>query len=133
VTPEGAVVNGDNGPIVFQATDRRISISTDGRVSVLEGPTNVESQRGKLKLTSFAQPQRLQSDGSNLFSAAGAGAQPAPPAVTVIQGAIEGSNVNGVREMTRMIEISRVYSMMAQLLQQQSDTKSIDRLAEVPS
>ena len=134
VTPEGAVVNGDNGPIVFQATDRSISISGDGRISVLEGLTNVESLRGKLRLAAFTQPQQLQSEGSNLFSApAGAGRQPAPAAVSVIQGAVEGSNVNGVAEMTRMIEINRTYSMIANLMQTQSDPKNLDTLSALPS
>jgi flagellar basal-body rod protein FlgF len=133
VTPQGAVVNGDNGPIVFQATDRNISISADGRVTVLEGLTNVESLRGKLRLTTFARPQQLQHEGNNQFSANGAVGTPATPAVRVIQGAVEGSNVNPVHEMSRMIEISRTYSMIASLLQQQSDPKTLDTLAALPS
>ncbi|SRR5579871_5384322 len=134
VTADGAVVNGDNGPIVFQANDRNISISADGRVSVLEGLTNAETQRGKLKLVSFAQPQGLQSEGNNQFSApAGVTGQPAPTSVTVVQGAIEGSNVNGVREMTRMIEINRTYSLIASIMQALGDPKTIDRLADVPA
>jgi flagellar basal-body rod protein FlgF len=131
VTPDGSVVNGDNGPIVFQANDRNITISPDGRVSALEGTTNTETQRGKLKLVSFAQPQQLQQEGGNLYSApAGVAGQPAPASVTVTQGAVEGSNVNGVREMTRMIEIQRTYSMIASLLQAQGDPKALDRLAD---
>jgi flagellar basal-body rod protein FlgF len=134
VTPEGAVVNGDNGPIIFQATDRSISISADGRISALEGLTNVEALRGKLRLVTFARPQQLQSEGSNLFSAlAGVAGQPATPAVSVVQGAVEGSNVNGVAEMTRMIEINRTYSMIANLLQAQSDPKNLDTLSALPS
>jgi flagellar basal body rod protein FlgG len=69
VTADGSIVNGENGPIVFQANDRNISISADGRIGVLEGLTNTETQRGKLRLVSFAQPQNLQSEGNNLFSA----------------------------------------------------------------
>jgi len=134
VTADGSVVNGDNGPIVFQANDRNISIGADGRISVLEGLTNTETQRGKLRLVSFAEPQSLQHEGGNQFSApAGVAGQPAPAAVTVIQGAVEGSNVNGVREMTRMIEINRTYSMIASLIQAQGDTRTIDRLADVPA
>ena len=134
VTADGAVVNGDNGPIVFQANDRNISISSDGRITVLEGLTNTETQRGKLKLVSFAQPQGLQNEGGNQLSApAGVAGQPAPATVTVVQGAVEGSNVNGVREMTRMIEINRTYSLIASLMQTQGDTKTIDRLADVPA
>jgi flagellar basal-body rod protein FlgF len=136
VTADGATVAGDNGPIVFQANDRNISISADGRVSALEGATgSVETLRGKLKLVSFADPQRLQGEGANLFTAP-AGVTPQPAAnVRVIQGAIEGSNVNGVVEMSRMIEINRTYTMIASLLQSQGDQRrtSIDKLAEVPS
>ena len=132
VTADGSIVNGENGPIVFQPNDRQISISPDGRVEVLEGITNTETERGKLRLVSFAQPQNLQSEGNNLFSAtAEAGARPATRAVTVIQGAIEGSNVNGVREMTKMVDINRTYSMIASMMQTQDDTKTIDRLADV--
>jgi len=134
VTADAAVVNGDNGPIVLQPHDRNISIRADGRLGVLEGLTNTETQRGKLKLVSFAQPQRLQSEGGNQYSApAGVAAQPAPASVTVVQGAVEGSNVSGVREMTRMIEINRTYSLIASLMQTQDDPKTIDRLADVPA
>jgi flagellar basal-body rod protein FlgF/flagellar basal-body rod protein FlgG len=51
------------------------------------------------------------------------------------QGAVEKSNVKGVVEMTRLIEISRAYTQVALLLQQQSDLhkNAIQQLAEVPS
>ena len=134
MTADGSIVNGDTGPIVFQTTDRSVSISADGRVSVLEGLTNTETQRGKLKLVSFAQPEGLQNEGSNQFSApAGVVGQPAPASVMVVQGAVEGSNVNGVREMTRMIETNRTYTMIASLMQTQDDPRTIDRLADFPA
>jgi flagellar basal-body rod protein FlgF len=132
-TAQGAIVNGDSGPIIFQTNDRNISISSDGRITVLDGPTNTEALRGKLRITTFARPQQLQHEGGNLFSANGAVGQPATQAVSVIQGAVEGSNVNAVHEMSRMIEIQRTYSMIAQLLQQQSDPKTLDTLAAMPS
>ena len=52
-----------------------------------------------------------------------------------MQGAVEKSNVRGVVEMSRMIEITRAYTQVATLLQQQSDLRqqSIDKLAEVPN
>jgi flagellar basal-body rod protein FlgF len=136
VTADGATVAGDNGPIVFQTNDRNISISADGRISVVEGATgSVETLRGKLKLVNFADPQRLQAEGANLFVAPAGVTPQAADKVRVIQGAIEGSNVNGVVEMSRMIEINRTYSLIASLLQSQSDQRrtSIDKLAEVPS
>jgi flagellar basal body rod protein FlgG len=55
--------------------------------------------------------------------------------VRVVQGALEQSNVSGVIEMSRMIEITRSYTAIAGLLQQNSDMRhnAIDKLAEVPA
>jgi flagellar basal-body rod protein FlgF len=135
VTADGATVAGENGPITFQPADHNISISADGRISVVEGASIIETQRGKLRLVNFAQPQRLEKAGANLFSAPqGVVAQPTTT-TRVIQGAIEGSNVNGVLEMTRMIEINRTYSMIASLIQSEGDEhrNSVDKLAQVPN
>jgi len=48
---------------------------------------------------------------------------------------IEKSNVNAVSEMSRLMEITRNYQQIANLLQQQSDLhkNAIDKLAEVPA
>jgi flagellar basal-body rod protein FlgF len=136
VTADGAQVIGENGPIVLQQTDGSIAIGPDGRVTVIEGNnTRTESLRGKLRLVSFASPQQLQKHGANNFSAP-AGVTPTPDIKSrVIQGAVEKSNVNGVVEMTRLIEISRAYTQVAQLLQQQGDLRknAIQQLSEVPT
>ncbi len=135
VTADGIPVEGENGPINFQATDRNVSISADGRITVLEGLNTTESLRGRIKLVTFAQPQQLQEEGGNLFSAP-AGVAPLPATTSrLAQGAVEGSNVNGVIEMTRMVEINRTYSMISSLLQTQDDQhkNSIDKLASVPN
>ncbi|HEX2653675.1 MAG TPA: flagellar basal-body rod protein FlgF [Xanthobacteraceae bacterium] len=136
VTSDGYVVLGDAGPIVFQADDHDISINAQGTVSVLSGQNTLDAARGKLRLMSFAQPQRLQSDGSNTFTApADVQATPASEKVRVVQGAIEKSNVRGVVEMTRLIEVSRAYTTMASLLQSESDLRksAIQSLSEVPT
>jgi len=135
VTSEGLAVIGQNGPIVFQPNDRDISIGIDGLISVREGQNTTDSQRGKLKLASFDQPQRLQKDGTSTYMAP-AGVTPQVPAdARVSQGAIEKSNVKSVMEMTRMVEVTRAYTQIASLLQSQSDTRksAIDKLAEVPT
>jgi flagellar basal-body rod protein FlgF len=136
VTVDGSPVLSDGGPIVLQPTDHDIAISPDGRVSVIEGSnTRTESLRGKLRLVSFAAPQQLQKDGANNYAAA-AGVAPAPDTTSrLTQGALEKSNVNGVVEMSRLIEITRAYAQVAQLLQQQSDLhkSAIQQLANVPN
>ena len=91
--------------------------------------------RGKLRLVEFAQPGQLQKDSSSSFQAP-AGVQPQPsPYGRVLQGSVEKSNVNGVMEMTRMIEATRTYTNISQLMQSQGDMRktAIDRLAEVPA
>ncbi|MFB9265763.1 flagellar basal-body rod protein FlgF [Bradyrhizobium erythrophlei] len=135
VNSSGFPVLGDSGPIVFQQTDKEISIAADGNVTVLEGIGRIDSVRGKLRMVSFAQAQRLLKEGSNLYAAGEANA-PAPDTKSQLrQGFIEKSNVNSVTEMSRMIEITRTYTQIAALLQQQSDLhkSAIDKLADVPA
>ena len=129
VTSEGYQVLGDGGPIVFQPQDHDITIGRDGSVAVRGGA------RGKLRFVNFTQPQQLQKDGASTF-AAPAGVTPQPVTTgRVIQGAIEKSNVRGVLEMTRMIDVTRAYSTIASMLQQQADLRksAIQQLADVPN
>ena len=135
VTASGYPVLDNNGPIVFQQTDHDITISADGTVTVLEGQNNtIDSIRGKLRLVSFPQAQKLVKEGSNLYSADGVTPQPNPNA-RVKQGFIEKSNVNAVTEMSRLIEITRTYTQISTMLQQESDLRrtAIEKLADVPA
>jgi flagellar basal-body rod protein FlgF len=134
VTASGNPVLGTAGPIVFQQTDHDISIAPDGNVTVQEGINRIDAVRGKLRLVSFADAQKLLKEGSNLYSAGTAAAQP-DTASRVRQGFVEKSNVNSVAEMSRMIEVTRTYTQIATLLQQQSDLhkSAIQQLADVPA
>jgi flagellar basal-body rod protein FlgF len=135
VTTEGYKVVGETGPIVFQPGDTNVSISREGTITVREGTAVAESRRGKLRLVSFAQPQRLQKDGSSMFAAPAGMTPEAAPTAGVIQGSIEKSNVSGVTEMTRMIDVTRTYQAVAGMLQAESDLRrsAIEKLAEVPA
>ncbi|RTL50834.1 MAG: flagellar basal-body rod protein FlgF [Bradyrhizobiaceae bacterium] len=135
VTSSGYPVLGTGGPIVFQQTDRDIKISEDGTVTVREGTTTqVDAVRGKLKLVSFDNPQSLKREGSNLYSSGGAVAHN-DTSSRVNQGFIEKSNVNAIAEMSRLMEISRIYQSVASMMQQQGDLRksAIQSLADVPA
>jgi len=130
VTKGGLPVLGTGGPIVFQPTDHDINISADGTVTVLEGVNRIDAVRGKLRMVSFPQAQSLLKEGSNLYSAEGA----APLQTTtsrINQGFVEKSNVNSVMEMTRMIDVTRAYTQISAMLQQQTDMRrtAIEKLA----
>jgi flagellar basal-body rod protein FlgF len=134
VTSEGNPVLGEAGPITFQPTDNQVSISADGTISVREGSAKTDSQRGTLRMVSVANAQNLQKDGGSTFSVAGETPQ-ATKASRIVQGTVEKSNVRAVVEMTRMIEVTRSYTQIANMLSQQADLQktSMNKLAEVPN
>jgi flagellar basal body rod protein FlgG len=136
VTSNGDAVLGQNGPITFQNTDHAINISLSGIITVQEGNSTVDSQRGTLQLASFANPQVLQKDGASTFMAPANVAPSPPPAGTnVMQGEIEKSNVNGVAEMARLIQITRSYSDIANILSQEGDLRknALAQLSQTPT
>lgn len=136
VTTEGFQVLGENGPIQFQPTDTNVQISGDGTISVATaGAPGQESLRGKLRMVGFDNPGSLQKDGVGTFALRD-GVNIVPDTQSrFVQGSIEKSNVRSVVEMTRMIEITRTYTQVANMMQQQADLSrsAIDKLAEVPN
>ena len=115
VTSEGYQVLGDGGPIALQTGDHDISISANGIITVREGSSTADSQRGKLQIVGFDQPQLLQKDSSSTFMAP--------------------NGVNAVAEMARMIQISRSYQDIAAILQQQGDQRrnALQQLSQQPT
>jgi flagellar basal-body rod protein FlgF len=135
VTGSGNLVLGNSGPIVFQPTDHDINISPDGTITVQEGNARADSIRGKLRVVNFADAQKLLKQGDNLYSAGDGGVAQQDLKSTIRQGYVEKSNVNSVVEMSRMIEINRAYSNIANLLSAEGDLhkSAIEKLAAVPS
>ena len=136
VTSEGYQVLGDGGPIAFQPQDIGITINQEGTVSVKDGANaTIEIVRGRLRIVNFAQPQRLQKEGGSILGAPAD--MPATPSTTarVIQGALEKSNVRPIAEMSHMIEVSRAYTMIANLVQGEGDLRktAIQQLSDVPT
>jgi len=135
VTVAGNPVLGTAGPIVFQPTDHDINITPEGVVTVVEGSGRTDAIRGTLRLVSFTDAQKMLKEGFNLYSAGEGGAPQADTKSRVRQGYIEQSNVNAVSQMTRMLEVSRAYTAVATLLQQEADLQknAIQQLADVPA
>jgi flagellar basal-body rod protein FlgF len=107
VTQSGHTVLGLDGPIVFEDTDTEIAISADGIVST------PDAQRGTLQIVRFDNDQALKKIGDNLYLGEGA----LPDEFTkVVQGAVERSNVESVREISRMVEVQRAYQLQARMV-----------------
>jgi flagellar basal-body rod protein FlgF len=136
VTSDGDQVLGNGGPITLQPTDHNITISRTGILTVRDGAGTTSAQRGQLQVVNFDNPRALQKDGGSTFMAPpSVTANPAPAGTRVVQGALEKSNVRAVAEMARMIQITRSYSDIAAILQQQGDLKrnSLQQLAQTPN
>jgi flagellar basal-body rod protein FlgF len=135
VTAAGNTVTGATGPIVFQPTDHDINITPDGTITVVEGSGRTDSVRGKLRLVSFNDAQKMLKEGLNLYTPGDAGAPQPDTKSTVRQGFVEKSNVNSVAEMSRMMEVSRAYTSIANLMNQQAELQktAIQQLADVPA
>ncbi len=135
VTSEGDQVIGAAGPITFQIGDQNINISSTGIITARDS-TGQDAARGQLQLAYFDRPQMLQKEGASLFSApAGVNVVPVSPNTRVVQGALEKSNVNGIAAMARMIEITRSYSDISAILQQESDQRrsALQQISQPPS
>jgi flagellar basal-body rod protein FlgF len=135
VTSEGYQVLSDAGPITFQPQDVGITINGEGTVSVRNGSSPAEIVRGRLRVVSFAQGQRLQKEGASLFSTPADMPPTAATTARIMQGALEKSNVRPIVEMSHMIEVSRSYAMIANLIQSEGDLRknSIQQLSDVPT
>jgi len=99
-----------------------VTIGSDGTVSVQVAGQAEAVQVGALTLSDFVNPAGLQAKGENLYVETGASgpAQSGAPgqsgAGLLVQGALEGSNVNTVQELVSMIETQRAYETNAKAI-----------------
>ena len=120
VTPDGYLVQPG---ITIPLDAAGVTINASGEVWVdIQGqvaPTNV----GQLELATFANEAGLEAIGDNLFleTAASGAANVASPGTegfgTILQGALETSNVNVVQEITNLITAQRAYEMNSKVIQ----------------
>lgn len=131
VTPAGfqVLADGDQS-ITFPEDARDIGIASDGTITATTGNGAI-SEVGKLALANFEDEQSLLPVGDSLYLATQA--PNTESGGTVVQGAVEQSNVKSVEEMTRMIDVSRTYQMVVRLMEKENKrmTDAIQRLGKV--
>ncbi len=100
-----------------------VTIGSDGVVSALIPGSTTPTQVGNIQLADFINPTGLQAVGENLYLETASSGSPSTgtPGLnglgTVIQGALETSNVNVVEELVNMIETQRAYEMNSKAIQ----------------
>jgi flagellar basal-body rod protein FlgF len=114
VTRNGDPVLSDSGePFFMSPEDTSIDVSPDGTVATENGVL------GKLAVVSFANRQAMRVVSGGMYSTS---QQPTPVELpTIAQGMLEGSNVQPIVEMTRMIEVSRSYQSTKTFVQREDD------------
>ena len=120
VTQDGDAVQGAGGDIVLDPKKGPVSIADNGVIS--QNGQNV----GKLQVVTFDSLSALSKAGGNLYSNdSNLTPQPATGA-SLRQGMLEGSNVQPITQITRLIEISRAYDAVSALM---NDTGSLSTTA----
>lgn len=113
VTSEGYPVMGENGPVVLQDGD--FKVEADG--TVIQGGQILD----KLLIKEFKDTTTLRKFGQNLLSRTDE-AEEQDFSGTVLQGSVEQSNVNIVKEMVDMISVMRSYEASQKVLLAQDGT-----------
>jgi flagellar basal-body rod protein FlgF/flagellar basal-body rod protein FlgG len=106
VTAEGNLVAGAQGAITIPPG--KLSVSSDGTISV-DG-----ALAGQLKVVKFAPGTALTPDGNTSFSAPAGGEQGTK--ATIVQGSLEGSNVNGISAAVGLVALQRHADLLQQAL-----------------
>jgi flagellar basal-body rod protein FlgF len=129
VSVAGDPVLDDGGaPLSVPVDTGPIAVAADGTVSTAQGGVV-----GRIGLVEFADEQRLRKVGGGLYRAE----QPPAPAERsrVVQGVLEGSNVQPILEMTEMMATVRAYQGVQRLLDTHHELqrRAIERMLEVSS
>ncbi len=120
VTPDGYVIQ-PGITIPINATS--ISINASGEVSVDIDGQVAPQVVGNIELATFPNPAGLDAIGDNTFlqtAASGQANVAAPTSIgtgSLLQGALETSNVNVVAEITNLITAQRAYEMNSKVIQ----------------
>ncbi|HLN64519.1 MAG TPA: flagellar basal-body rod protein FlgG [Symbiobacteriaceae bacterium] len=130
VTAQGDLVMGSRGPITIPAEAASVQIGADGTIQYAKTTTAQDGKQteatavlDRISLAVFANPSGLEAQGDNLFVETVASGQPAlrnpgdQEAGRVVQGHLEGSNVQSVEEMVNLIVAQRAYEINSKVVQ----------------
>ncbi|MCT4687996.1 flagellar hook-basal body protein [Vallitalea sp.] len=115
MTKEGNYVLGQNGKIVLPSGSDNVRISENGTIFYND------KEIDKLLLTDFENPESLRKIGDNLYKKTEE-TKESSFGGKIIQGYLESSNVNTVREMVDMISVMRTYEANQKVIQTQDET-----------
>jgi flagellar basal-body rod protein FlgG len=121
--------------ITIPPTALKVTIGSDGTVSVLNSGSVTPSNVGSIQLANFINPAGLQPLGQNLYIETAASGTPQANAPgsnglgQLNQGYVETSNVNVVEELVSMIQAQRAYEINSKAIQ--TSDQMLQRLSQI--
>ncbi len=100
-----------------------VSISQDGKVEVIQAGSNKKVAVGQLEIFQFVNPQGLNLLGGSIYTQTDSSGQPLQSkpgengAGQVLQGFLESSNVDPVKELVTLIKTQRAFELNSQSIQ----------------
>jgi len=127
----GRSVLGNSGPIALPPFSN-LEIGADGTISIqpMGQTANTLAVVDRIKLVEVESEQLYRSE-DGLMRMPEGGIAPASASVQVIAGSLEGSNVNAVEEMVKMIDLARRFEAQIQVMR--SEDQNNAALAELMS
>ena len=123
---DGTIVTSDglplDPPVTIPENSASVSISPNGTVSVQLPGEEIPVDVGQIMMASFVNPSGLRAVGHNLFERTVASGDPqfGEPGEdgigTIMQGALEQSNVDMVEEMVNLISAQRSYEINSRVI-----------------
>lgn len=124
MTANGLQVLSDSGAVTV-APYNSITIGTDGTLSIVPAGQTASTSAvvGRIKLVN-PPAQNVVRGQDGLFRLDSGEAAPSDASVSLVPGALEGSNVDIASVMTNMIELSRRYDLQVKAMRTAEDTAS---------
>lgn len=126
ITSEGfAVMQQGDLPFFFAPNETEVLVNRDGSVATENGTI------GTIRVVHFENEQMLRKAGDSQFDSEEIPADVENP--TIVQGMMESSNVQGVVEMTRLIDIMRHFDMAQRMIESEHDRqqKTVQTLGQI--
>lgn len=129
LTQNGLKVKGDRG-IIAIPPETRITIGVDGTVSSvpINPQPNTVASVGRIKLVNPPE-DNLVKGADGLFRLKAGGEAQVDARVRLVDGTLEGSNVNVVHEMVSMIGLARQFDMQMKMLE--SAQRNAEQASEI--
>lgn len=123
VTLGGRPVVTSGGPIRVSQQDGPVTIGSDGSIST------AKETLGRLRIVRFSDQRQVSAEGGGLFSSATSPLAVPAAEVRLAIGALEGSNVRTIQEISKLVAATRAYDQVANVILREGDLNELKKLA----